>query len=112
MTSHSLRLHAEPFNAIASGEKTIESRLYDDKRQQIEIGDELIFINRANTEQTIKVRVVGLLLYETFLDLFSHNDPAEFGGKSVEELNDNIKEFYSFDEQRKNGVVGIKFERQ
>lgn len=32
-------LAATPFNAITSGQKVIESRLYDEKRQLIQIGD-------------------------------------------------------------------------
>lgn len=100
-----------PFDAIMSGQKTIESRIYDEKRQLIQIGDELIFTNRENIEQTVSVRVVGLLRYETFGSLFSHNDPAKFGGESVEWLENQINEFYNLDEQPENGVVGIEFER-
>ena len=110
MTTHSLQLATEPFNAIVSGLKTIESRLYDEKRQLIEIGDELVFTNREDIDSTVTVRVVGLLRYETFHDLFDHNDPAKFGGESVEWLENQINEFYSIDEQRKNGVIGIEYE--
>lgn len=42
MTTHQLKLATEPFNAIISGNKTIESRLYDAKRQKIQIGDQII----------------------------------------------------------------------
>ncbi len=56
MTVHSLQLATEPFNAILEGRKTIESRLYDEKRQTIQIGDTLVFTNRENTEQTIEAR--------------------------------------------------------
>lgn len=35
MTTHHLQLAAEPFEAITNGRKTIESRLYDEKRQLI-----------------------------------------------------------------------------
>ena len=110
MTTHSLQLATEPFNAITSGAKTIESRLFDEKRQLIQIDDELIFTNRENTDQTVTVRVVGLLRYKTFHDLFAHNNPAKFGGESVEWLENQINEFYAIDEQRENGVIGIEFE--
>lgn len=110
MKSHTLKLATEPFNAIVDGSKTIESRLYDNKRKAINLGDELVFINRESTGQTVKVRVVGLLRYETFKSLFSHNTPSKFGGVSTEWLMDQINEFYSIDEQRSNGVVGIEFE--
>ena len=110
MNIHKLRLSEEPFAAIVSGHKTIESRLYDTKRQKIQIGDRIIFTNRDNSEQTVTAEVVGLLRYATFRDLFSHNNPAKFGGESVEWLEKQIGEFYSLSDQLENGVIGIKFE--
>jgi ASC-1-like (ASCH) protein len=97
MTTHQLTLATEPFNAITSGNKTIESRLYDEKRQKIQIGDQIIFTNRDNPSQTATVKVIGLLRYATFHDLFSHNDPRKFGGKSVEWLENQMNGFYPLD---------------
>ena len=110
MTTHQLTLATEPFNAITSGNKTIESRLYDEKRQKIQIGDQIIFTNRDNPSQTAAVKVIGLLRYATFHDLFSHNDPRKFGSESVEWLENQINEFYSLHDQKQNGVIGIEFE--
>ena len=110
MTTHQLKLATEPFNAIISGDKTIESRLYDTKRQKIQIGDQIIFTNRDNSKQTITAEVVGLLRYATFRDLFSHNNPRKFGGDNVEWLENQISEFYSLSDQLENGVIGIEFE--
>ena len=110
MTTHQLTLATEPFNAIISSNKTIESRLYDEKRQKIQIGDQIIFTNRDNPSQTATVKVVGLLRYATFHDLFSHNDPHKFGGESVEWLENQINEFYSLHDQKQNGIIGIEFE--
>lgn len=109
MNTHSLQLATVPFNAITSGQKVIESRLYDDKRQLIKIGDIIEFTNRESPDQKVLVKVIDLLQYETFRDLFSDNNPAMFGGESVEWLESQIKEFYSLDEQKQNGVVGIEF---
>lgn len=110
MTTHQLTLATELFNAITSSNKTIESRLYDEKRQKIQIGDQIIFTNRDNPSQTATVKVVGLLRYATFHDLFSHNDPRKFGGESVEWLENQINEFYSLHDQKQNGIIGIEFE--
>ena len=109
MTTHQLKLATEPFNAIISGNKTIESRLYDAKRQKIQIGDRIIFTNRDNSEQTVTAEVVGLLRYATFRYLFSHNNPRKFGGDSVEWLENQISEFYSIEDQKIYGVIGIEF---
>lgn len=110
MTTHQLKLAAEPFDAIVSGNKTIESRLYDAKRQKIQIGDLIIFTNRDNSEQTVAAEVVDLLRCATFRDLFSHNNPRKFGGDNVEWLENQISEFYSLSDQLENGVIGIEFE--
>lgn len=109
MNTHYLQLAAVPFNFIAAGTKTIESRLYDEKRQAIQLGDLLTFTNRDNIDHTVTVEVIGLLRYKTFHDLFSHNDPAKFGGESIEWLDEQISEFYSIDNQKRYGVIGIEF---
>lgn len=109
MHIHQLQLATAPFNAIVSGTKTIESRLYDEKRRQIQIGDKIIFTNRENSEQTTTVEVIGLLRYKTFKDLFSYNDPSKFGGESVQWLENQISEFYSMEDQLESGVIGIEF---
>lgn len=112
MNIHQLRLSEEPFVAIASGHKTIESRLYDEKRRKIQLGDRIIFANSENPSQTITATVVGLLRYATFHDLFSHNDPRKFGGESVEWLENQINDFYSAEDQQRYGVLGIEFEHE
>jgi hypothetical protein len=110
VTIHHFKLHAKPFAAIASGHKTIESRLYDEKRRKIQLGDQIVFIDSASPEQTVTATVVGLLRYATFHDLFSHNDPRKFGSDSVGWLEDQINEFYSPEDQYLyGGVIGIEF---
>jgi len=108
MNTHELKLATEPFAAIKKGTKIIESRLFDEKRQGINLGDKIIFINREDPSQTISAQVAGLLRYPSFEKLFTNNDPAKFGGPSVEWLLDQIREFYPVEEEQKYGVVGIQ----
>ena len=110
MNAHHLHVATEPFNAIMDRKKTIESRLCDEKRQAIQIGDTVFFTNRDNATQMVEARVIRLLKYETFHELFSDNNPAKFGGPSVAWLENQINEFYSLDSQRRQGVLGIEFE--
>ena len=106
MNTHHFQLADRPFAAIASGEKTIESRLYDEKRQAVQLGDIITFTNREKN-QTVSVRVLGLLRYKTFHDLFSHNNLEKFGGhKSAARL----EHLYSVAEQNQHRVLGIEFE--
>lgn len=41
--NHKMNLFPEPFEMISSGQKTIELRLNDEKRQKIQIGDIIEF---------------------------------------------------------------------
>ena len=40
---HKMKLNESPFERIKNGTKTVEFRLYDEKRQQIKIGDKIEF---------------------------------------------------------------------
>lgn len=105
---HTMKLQPTPFGKIARGEKSIESRLLDEKRQLISIGDE-IRISRADMpEETVLVRVTGLYRAGSFEELFSRFKPELFGGSSKEFLLEEIGRFYSEEEQGEYGVVGIR----
>ena len=45
---HYMKLNPKPFAMIAEGRKTIELRLYDEKRQGISLGDTIVFKNTEN----------------------------------------------------------------
>lgn len=107
--THLFHLNTEAFCQIIAGKKTIESRLYDKKRRHIQLGDNITFINLEDDKQIITVQVIGLLRYSSFHELFTHNDPGKFGGKDAKRLEGQIKQFYSIEDQRKYGVVGIEF---
>lgn len=111
MKTHELNLAADPFRTIVGGQKTIETRLFDEKRQGISVGDMLIFRNRDDG-QTVTVHVVGMHHYDTFKELFSSHNPIAFGGESVEQLLDQIYTFYTAEDEKKFGVVGIEIKKQ
>ncbi len=51
---HNMNLRPAPFEAIASNTKKIEMRLYDEKRQTINLGDSIIFKNQETTQTCTK----------------------------------------------------------
>ena len=55
MAEHIMKLHPEPFAKIKDGSKTIELRLYDEKRQRISIGDTIRFINTESAADAVCV---------------------------------------------------------
>lgn len=104
-----MKLKESPFRLIANGKKTIEARLYDDKRRTVELGDSILFRLFDDETQTIEVKVIGLLRYETFGDMFAHTDVRKFGGDDAESLAEGMLKYYSQKEQDAHGVLGIEF---
>lgn len=108
--THTIRLHPEPFKMIQGGNKTIETRLNDEKRRTFKSGDKLTFISREDGTE-IKTEIVALYTYSTFKELFDNHESAAFGGEAPEELLKNIRQFYSEEDEQKWGVVGIEFKK-
>lgn len=110
MTTHQMKLATDLFEKITIGKKIIESRLYDEKRQQINIGDQIEFSRNDDPTKKVLTKVKALYLYESFEELFSDFPSKYFGRESKDELAKEIEIFYSKDEQMKCGVIGIKIE--
>ncbi len=105
-----MRLNDAPFQQFKSGDKTIEVRLYDEKRRKIQVGNRICFTHSENEKMQIRARVVALHCYNTFKELFENVglDACGFGGYSVDEAVKGMKKYYSSEEERKCGVVGIE----
>lgn len=106
MFDHIMHLGEEPFSKIASGIQDIESRVCDEKRKKIQVGDVIQFRLRGNEEKFINARVTGLLIFTCFEDLFSSFSPSRFGGDSISSLL-SVRKYYSRIEEARYGVVGI-----
>lgn len=80
---HEISLVPSSFDRIASGAKTIELRLYDEKRRKIKLGD-IIEFTKNETDEKMQRRVIGLLNFPNFetlidylpLELFGHENKA------------------------------------
>jgi ASC-1-like (ASCH) protein len=105
-----MKLRAAPFDAIKSGCKDIELRLYDEKRRQLQLGDIITFSKLPENDETMKVKVVGLLHYPTFADLVEDFIPERMGAKSKVGLIEGMMQYYSKEEQELYDVLGIKLE--
>lgn len=109
---HILKLQQKYFDYINNGTKRIELRLYDEKRQKINIGDTIIFQKEPELEIIMKVKVIGILRYNTFEDLFKDFDIEMLADRSMskQELLNVLEEFYTPEKQEQYGVVGIRIE--
>ena len=110
---HILKLQPKYFDYINNGTKRIELRLYDEKRQKINIGDTIIFKKEPELKATMQVKVIGLLRYNTFEELFEDFDIEMMADKSMtkQELLNVLEEFYTPEKQKQYGVVGIRIEK-
>ena len=103
-----MRLHDKPFEMINSGKKTIELRLYDEKRKKIKV-DDLIEFTNIDTNEKIIVKVLKLHRYNSFNELYSHFDKSSLGYQDDEIASPSDMElYYSKEEQSQYGVVGIE----
>ncbi len=107
VVTHHMKLSPFAFKAIIAGEKTIEMRLYDEKRAKIKVGDEIEFEDTA-THRKIKCIVVDLTRYRDFQELYSSVDKVAIGYKANETANpEDMCAFYSPEQINKYGVLAI-----
>lgn len=109
---HEMKLQDRYFNYILNGTKKIELRLNDEKRSLIKLNDVIKFKNEV-TNETFEVKVVGLLRYNSFNDLFDDFDIEVLADKEMtkKELLDVLEQFYTKEKQKKYGVLGIKIQK-
>lgn len=108
---HHLNLNPDPFAFIAEGRKTIEMRLYDEKRRTIRIGDLLVFTHTEDTSRTLTAQVKALHRFPDFAALYAAL-PLEQCGYLPEEVAtaspSDMNVYYSAERQACYGVVGIE----
>ena len=109
-TTHKMRLNPHPFEMIKNGQKTIELRLFDEKRSRIGEGDRIVFTN-TDYEESVDTVVVKIHRFDTFEELYE-NLPLLRCGYTSENVDTasfrDMEKYYSVEEQTKYGVVGIE----
>ncbi len=107
---HYMKLKPFPFEMIKSGNKTIELRLFDEKRQKIKVGDYIEFTN-IQTGDVITAEVLALHRFDSFKELYE-NLPLTRCGYTEDNVGNahysDMNEYYSEIDQKKYGVVGIE----
>ena len=106
--NHNMNINNRPFEMIKNGEKTIELRLYDEKRRKIKVGDTICFKSK---EDKLIVTVKAVHIFRNFEELYAAL-PLDKCGYSAEELltasPEDMLEYYSKEQIEKYGVVGIE----
>lgn len=109
-----VHLHSDVFDIVKNGKKDIEVRINDEKRRLLKVGDTLVFLRRPNEDEEIRAKVVGLEYYDCFENLVDHYDMGRIylSDYTKEQYLEEMKRFYTMEEQRENGVVAILFEKE
>ena len=110
--NHNMKLNNAPFEMIKNGTKTIELRLYDDKRRRIKRGDTIRFKAKAGS---VTATVKALHIFRNFEELYAVLPLDKCGYSSNEVATaspDDMLEYYSKEQIEKYGVVGIEIEVQ
>ena len=109
---HEMKLQQKYYDFIKRGTKRIEIRLFDEKRQKIKIGDTIKFLKEDNQDESFEVKVIGLLRYNSFEDMFKDFDISVLSDKSMtkDELISALEKFYTKEKQEQYGVLGIRID--
>ena len=108
---YEMRLNKVPFEQVLEGKKTVEVRLNDAKRKLLCIGDEILFSNRENSNQTIVKKVVDLRLYNSFIEMANNENCVLAGfdkGYSTQDVVDCYHTFYTPEDELAFGVLAIQ----
>jgi ASC-1-like (ASCH) protein len=108
-----MKLFQSPFEKIKSGRKTIEIRLFDEKRQALNLGDIIEFSKLPEQEEKIRTKVTALLRYPSFRKLLNDFGIEYYGYPKDYNHNNFIREchkIYTPEQEQQYGILGIKIQ--
>lgn len=106
---HQMKLRLSPFEKIKNGSKTIEMRLFDEKRQKVQTGDYIEFTCFDDATQKIQTRVTALHRFNSFAELYAALPKEKLGYNLTDTPDPNhMDDYYTREDQEKYGVLGIE----
>ncbi len=113
MINHEMGLFDSGFFGIKSGKQTVEGRLNDLKRSGVQEGDVVRFYRLPEKNEFVDVKVVEILKYDSFRDMFMGLGSDVFGCEDDYLLRDFVRdyrEYYPEEKEKELGVLGIRLE--
>ena len=106
---HHMKLLKVYFDKIASGEKTVEMRLMDEKRQMISVGDRVVFSCEEQPMRSVSLSVADVRCFPDFSELAAcyGTDAVGFAGDTPEEVGAVMERIYSAEEVARWGAAAI-----
>ncbi|MDE6294234.1 MAG: ASCH domain-containing protein [Clostridiales bacterium] len=110
--THYMNLASEPFRLVESGKKTVEVRLYDDKRKKIKRHDKIVFMFCDYVKNMLTTRVTGIKRFNTFAELMQSDlfDKTGLQGYTPESAAEAMYKYYTPEQEKKYGVLAIEIE--
>jgi ASC-1-like (ASCH) protein len=119
---HNMDLNEPWFSLVKNGTKTIEGRIYDDKRRIIQIGDTITFSNKKGQGELFSKVVVDLAIWDNFnksssktkfkdvIDWTNYKQliPVANSPEEAIKVYENIPEYT--DKAKENGIIFIYLE--
>lgn len=123
-----MHLSDDMFEKIKAGTKTVETRLFDEKRQLVDIGDYILFVKESDKTQRVKRRVADMEVGRTFKEVFDafryeyvdgnlvkqlRFTPQMLGfadGSTIETMAERMYDYYKEEQEKKHGVVSFILE--
>ena len=99
-----MRLDSKYFNLVSKGEKYVEFRLYDKKRQMIKPGD-TIFFKHISENTGVHVKVDAIVVENNFEELFKvHSITVGITGNTQAEILNDLKRLYPEKTERRCAI--------
>lgn len=98
------------FDMIESGQKTIEIRLNDEKRQNVNIGDSYVFGLDPERHKWIRKKIKNKYIFKDFSETCNKIDPIKAGFSNRDEMKVVYNAIYPNQKQKMYGVVAFELE--
>lgn len=122
-----MHLSDDMFSKVEAGTKTVEMRLFDDKRKQVDIGDYIEFIHVADPARRVLRKVADLQPFASFRDAFTATEyrdnafvnvlrytPAQLGApesSDIPALVHGMYKYYTKKQEKEHGVIAFTLEK-
>ena len=108
---HVFRLDKIHFDKVKDGTKTVEMRLYDEKRKHLRVGDQILFRERDNELNKVRTIIRKIEVYKNFNELYGFYNKVALGYDENQEANPkDMEKYYPIEKQNEFGVVAITIE--
>lgn len=111
MSTVYMKLNEGPYRMISSGTKTVEVRLYDEKRRTLKEGDIIIFGELPSLQNTLCRRISRVVRFGSFAELFRAypNEAVGCGeGDNAGDFTHAMRKYYTEADEKKYGVCAIE----